>query len=132
MPSKKPAAKKKKKATAKKRTTSKKKPAVASAGGKEDEGISVSISIRTTENTASYYVNHIEIAHNQHEFALLCGKVPTAPPPELLLEVKKSGTLSIEAEAQVIVPPTLMEGLIKALKAQQEKYERAHGKILKK
>lgn len=64
------------------------------------------------------YVNYVEVGHTSHEFAMRAGRVPISAPPSAIA----SGTIDISAEIELILPPTVIPGLIAALTAQLQAY----------
>ena len=77
----------------------------------------------------SYYCNHIEITQTKHEFALTFGQLPTRFSPERLESVKSDGIVHVEPVLEVLIPPTVLPGLIKALESQKKHFETLHGAI---
>ena len=109
-----------------------KKAAAGRAQAKKTEEaqiLALSIALEPTDDIPSYYINHIEISHTRHDFGLDCAHLPTTLSAKVIDEVKRSGVLSWEPLIRLIVPPTLIPGLIRALQAQQSKYEDRFGKI---
>jgi hypothetical protein len=73
-------------------------------------------------DTPSYYVNYAAVSHTPYDFTLSLVRVP-APLTEEHLEFVKSGKpIPMEPLLQVILPPLLVDGLIKALVDQKEKH----------
>jgi hypothetical protein len=113
----------------KKKTTSRRKKKPAKDTVTEQE-VSGRIVIDVPEDLGAYYVSHAEISHNKHDFTILCGKLPAKLSPEQLAIAKSSGEVHIETLVQLIVPPTMIAGLIYALTEQKRKYEKETGKSL--
>jgi len=78
---------------------------------------------------SSMYVNHAEIGHSQHEFIMLWAQVSARQSRAQMEEIQTTGELRVEPMAQLMIPPTLLPSLIRALVNQKEKYEKEHGKI---
>jgi hypothetical protein len=89
------------------------------------------IRLEPLENAATFYVNHIEVGSSAHDFSLICGRLPGKLSLDQFEEVKGSGALVVEPEVQVVIPATLVIGLIKALTAQKDNYEKTYGVALK-
>jgi hypothetical protein len=77
----------------------------------------------------SYYVNYVDIAQSAHEFTLSVAKVPTRLAAQAMQNLQATGELRAEALLQLIVPPTLLPSLIKALVLQKDLYEQINGPI---
>lgn len=88
--------------------------------------------VNATPSTPTYYANQAEVSHSMHEFVFAFNRVPTKLTEAMRSEVAKQGWLTIEPEAQVTIPPTLLRPLIKVLESQIQKYEASFGKILSK
>jgi hypothetical protein len=86
-----------------------------------------SVRLEPLESASVYYVNYIEVANSPQDFSLICGRLPGKLSAEKTEEAKKLGVLVIEPEVQLIIPITLVPGLIKALTIQKEKYEKLFG-----
>jgi hypothetical protein len=90
--------------------------------------LNVFVRLEPVESAATYYVNHIEVGNSPQDFTLLCGRMPGKLTPAKLSEVKElDGALIIEPEVQLIIPTALVPGLIRALTAQKETYEKNFG-----
>ena len=85
--------------------------------------ITTQIVLRVTDETPQYYINHAEVASSQHEFSLYGTYVPTKVPPELIDSAQELGVIHREALFQIVMPISLMDGLINALKKQKDFYE---------
>lgn len=94
-----------------------------------EKDFSVKINVITTEDTPYYYVNFAEIRQSQHEFILLGVRVPTSSAESIITDKDGISSIITEASFQMIIPPTVMPGLIEALKSQLEKYEERMGKL---
>lgn len=75
------------------------------------------------------YANHAEVGHSPHEFFILFTRLPGKVPSGRLESAKATGELHIDAQVQVLIPPSLVGGLIKALTDQRDKYEKEFGPI---
>jgi hypothetical protein len=95
----------------------------------EPESVSVSIALETTRDTPIYYANHAEVAAARHEFALAFARLPSKPSRAEVAELKAVGQLVWDTDIQIIIPPTLINGLIRALKMSKENYETMFGPI---
>jgi hypothetical protein len=85
----------------------------------------VRIGLEPTDNVSVYYANYIEVANSIHDFSLFCSRVPAKLTTEKIEEINNIDELVLEPEVQIIIPTTLVPGLIRALTTQRENYERA-------
>jgi hypothetical protein len=85
-----------------------------------------------SDDAPTYYINFAEVSRSQHEFMLTCAKGPSKLTPAQAAAAGESGEIRLEPVVQLIIPPTLINGLIAALEAQRTKYERDHGVTLPK
>jgi hypothetical protein len=85
--------------------------------------------ITVGEGIPSYYINHLEVSQTQHEFTLSVGKVPSRFALDKQQAIAESGVLEVEAILQLLIPPTLAPGIIKALQIQLAQFEKMHGKV---
>lgn len=83
---------------------------------------SFSISIEPSEDTPVYYINHAEISHGPHDFCMSVTRIPSKFSASQLTEIN-SGTLALEPILQLVLPVTIMDGLISALQKQRMRYE---------
>lgn len=74
------------------------------------------------------YANFAEVSAAQHEFQISFALTPSKPNPEIL-EQAKAGEIHLEALVQILLPPTIIPGLIKALITTKEQYEAMIGPI---
>ncbi len=86
-------------------------------------------SIVLTDDTPVYYINHAEFAGSIYDIGMIVARMPTKPTPERLAIATETGVLEVEAELQLIFPPSLVPGLIRALTKQKETYEKQFGLI---
>jgi hypothetical protein len=80
-------------------------------------------------DTPSYYINYATVSHSEYDFMVSVLRIPTQLTPEQTELVRKGSAVPMEPILQPIVPPKLVDGLIKALSIQKEKYEQEHGPI---
>jgi len=106
----------------------KKKQAAGAAPIPRDGLVPVTVVIDPVDESAAYYANYAEVSLAQYDCILSFVRVPT----KLSLarsEEAKSGTLKFEPLVQVILPPTLIPGLIRALMTTKEAFEKISGPI---
>ena len=120
---------KKKKTKVAKKTSKVAKKKIARKKTAPEAGVSVKIVTNSSEDAMTVYSNHAEVAHALHEFMIIFGRLPTKATPSQVVEAKERGVIQVEPDVQVLIPPTLVRGLIGALEAQLKKYEAEHGKL---
>ena len=91
--------------------------------------LSVTIQPDPKPDTPSYYVNYAAVSHSEYDFMVTVLRIPAQLTPEQTDLAKKGNAVPVEPILQLIVPPRLVDGLIKALSNQKEKYEQEHGPI---
>lgn len=96
-----------------------KKAASAATAAATPESVALRIVVEASQDTPTYYVNHIELSMGQHECAMWFARLPTKPSRAELAEATAAGEIVVDPEFQVIIPPTLIEGLISALQTVQ-------------
>jgi hypothetical protein len=74
------------------------------------------------------YANYAEVSSAQHEFQIAFGLAPTKPTAEQI-EQLQTGTMRLPALVQILLPPTIIPGLIKALIISKEQHEALLGPI---
>lgn len=93
------------------------------------KSLPIKIQVDPKTDTPSYYVNYIAVTHSEYDFMVMALRIPSHLTPEQTELAKKSSAVSVEPILQLIVPPRLIDGLIRALTIQKEKYEQEHGPI---
>ncbi len=96
---------------------------------KKTAPVTVNIQVEGSPSTATFYVNHLEIAHSAHDFVVTGTRIPAKFSAARQQELTKTKTLTLEAEVQLTLPPSLIQPLISALQQQVASYERLIGKI---
>ena len=117
---------------AKKKKAQAVKDVVAASAKETAETIAVRPVFDMEIDSPVYYVNHIEVASTRFEFSLICGRVPTKLTPKQVDELRDNKTLRLVPILQMLVSPTLVQGLIDALTLQKKNYEKAHGTSIHK
>jgi hypothetical protein len=74
----------------------------------------------------SFYSNYVEVSSAQHEFQIRFAQAPTKPNDEQMEQIR-GGTLKLDAFVQILVPPTLIPSLIRALESTKQQYENLIG-----
>jgi hypothetical protein len=86
------------------------------------------ISTKIGDGTFTYYANYAEIVCTSQEFAILFARMPAKVPPDKIDEVK-AGRLNLTCDVQILIPTTMIDGLIRALVSQKAAYEQRYGPI---
>jgi hypothetical protein len=81
------------------------------------------VQLDVNPDTPSYYVNYVAISHTAYDFTLSAIKIPSPLTQELVEATKSGKPMCLEPVLQLVLPPLLVDGLIKALLDQKEKYE---------
>jgi len=79
-------------------------------------------------DTPSYYVNYIGVSHTAYDITLSAVKIPSPLPLDQFELVKSGQQISMEPLVQIVIPPLLLDGLIKALIAQKEQHQKTQAK----
>jgi hypothetical protein len=91
--------------------------------------VAVKIKPDPKADTPSYYINYAAVMHSEYDFSIAVMRMPTQLTPEQTEMAKKRNTVLVEPILELIVAPRLVDGLIRALSIEKEKYEREHGPI---
>jgi hypothetical protein len=89
----------------------------------------VKVVVDDDEDVGSIYVNFAEVAHAQHELTAYFVQIPTKLSLEAREAALASGQLRLRPIVNLILPPTLARGLVRALTLQIDAYERRYGPI---
>ena len=80
-------------------------------------------------DTPSYYVNHASVSHSEYDFIMSVLRVPEQLTLDQAELAKAGQPIPVEPILQIIFPPRLIDGLIKALIIQKDNYEQENGPI---
>lgn len=107
-----------------------KRPAtkISKAAASEPERVPIRVVVDPSDELAVYYANYAEASFAQHECLISFARVPTKM-NVARTEEAKGGTLKLEPLVQVMIPPTLLPGLIRALLITKDGYEKIMGPI---
>jgi hypothetical protein len=89
--------------------------------------LTAQIKLDIRQDTPAYYVNYMSVGHTEFDFTISSARVPSTLTSEQEQRVKKEGVLLLETTLQLIVPLSVVKGLIAALANQVQKYEAKHG-----
>ena len=87
------------------------------------------IVVSVSPHTPTFYGNYAEISQTQHDIGLTFVQMPIRLSDADRRDVATTGQIQVEQNVQVIIPSTLLPGLIRALTIQRENYEAAFGKL---
>ena len=93
------------------------------------DSMKTKIVLRVTDETRFYYVNYAEVASSQSEFSLYGAQVPTKPSPDLMDQAQREGAMTLDSLFQIVLPVSVIDGLINALIKQKEHYEKYYNPI---
>jgi hypothetical protein len=98
----------------------------AAKAAKQPVPMPVKISLEYSGETI--YANYAEVSAAQHEFQITFALSPTKPTAEQI-EHANSGIMRLPTLVQILLPPTIIPGLIKALSTTKEQHEALLGPI---
>ncbi len=85
--------------------------------------IQARVRLEAKPDTPFYYVNYMAVSHSDFDFTISVTRISTSFTPEQLECAQKGEPVPFEATLQLVVPPMVITGLIKALTEQLQKYE---------
>lgn len=109
-----------------------KKPRSKTVIRKVPKPTTLRIQVEAPSDLPFHYANYIGVSHSKNEFALSIARIPTLFNSARLKEIKDKGVLDIEPDLQIVIPTTVIRGLIRALEIQLGLYETNFGKIEKR
>ena len=93
------------------------------------EQVPITIKPDPKPDTPIYYVNYASITHSEFDFIMAVLRIPHQLSPEQTHLAVSRKPIPVEPLLQLVFPPRLIDGLIRALTTQKEKYEKEHGPI---
>lgn len=105
----------------------KKPSSMVTNGNKPTSPEPIKGSLIITDDTMAYYINFAEVGCSPNEFSIAAARIPTTLTPDKFEAAKKAGSLVFNADVQLIIPPTVIPGLIRALTMQKDNYEKVIG-----
>jgi len=106
------------------------KKAISKTASDKPKFAQVRIVLNEVADVPSYYVNYAEVSQGMHDFSIHVARMPSRFSPDVAAAAAKEGVLRIDPMLQLVVPPTIIPGLIKALELQKAMYEKQHGEIV--
>jgi len=105
------------------------KQAPAAEAAAQPEQLTATAALQMSDSTAVFYVNNVEVGHTAYDFSLTCAKIPAKFSQMELDRIRATSQVELEAVVQIVVPVSLVPGLIRALTVQKEVFEQAYGQI---
>jgi hypothetical protein len=93
--------------------------------------VAARIIVDVNESTPLYYANYMEVGNTSNDFTLFCTRLSAKLSADKMEEVRTLKTIHVDADVQVVIPVSLVPGLIKALIKQKEVYEKLIGHEIK-
>lgn len=85
--------------------------------------ITAPVKLDIRPDTPAYYVNYMAVTSNVFDFTISAARLPSQLTSEQAELAKKGEPIAVDAILQLIVPPMLVDGLIKVLVDQKQKHE---------
>jgi hypothetical protein len=95
----------------------------------EPKEIQIRIEIDAKPETPFYYVNYLAVSHTHYDFTISALKLPSQLSIEQKEYAKRQEPVPLEPTLQLIIPVNLVNGLIRALSTECQKYEAKFGTI---
>ncbi len=93
------------------------------------EKTSITILPDVNPDTPDYYVNFASVSHSQYDFTMTVLRIPSQLTAEQTELARAEKPVPVEPLLQLVLPPRLIGGLIRALTVQKRKYEETFGQI---
>ncbi len=94
-------------------------------------GLRVNIALQPSVDAQVFYSNFLEVAHGPHDLTIYGVRVPAKLRHSDMAAAVETGEMQLEPDFQIVISPTLAPGLIRALQAQVELWEKEFGKANK-
>ena len=78
----------------------------------------------TNDSAQSYYCNYLEVAQTAYDFTIYGIKIPAKLDTNNMAALKESGKINFLADIEITFPAYIIDGLITALTAQRDLFER--------
>ena len=95
----------------------------------EPKEIPITVQVDAKPDTPFYYVNYLGVNHSPYDFTISALRLPSQLSPEQKVYARKKEPVPMEPTLQLVIPTTLIKGLINALSIQCQKYEAKFGAI---
>jgi hypothetical protein len=89
--------------------------------------VGVKIALQPSQDAAVFYANFFEVAHGPHDVTLYGVRVPAKLGRAEVEAARASGELQLQPDFQIVIAPSLVPGLVKALQSQLEKWQKRFG-----
>jgi hypothetical protein len=84
--------------------------------------VTAQVRLSPQTDTPSYYVNYIGVTHTAYDFTLSAVRIPTPFTDEQIELAKNGQQIPVEPIVQLVIPASLVDGLMKALTDQKERH----------
>src|ERR1700733_7222939 len=84
--------------------------------------VTAQVHLSPQTDTPSYYVNYIGVTHTAYDFTLSAVRIPTPFTDEQIELAKNGQQIPVEPIVQLVIPASLVDGLMKALTDQKERH----------
>lgn len=91
--------------------------------------VQLQVVLDPTDDTPAYYINYADVTFGMHDFIMSFARLPTKLNSSQLEGLKAGTTMRFEPLLQVILPPTIIPGLIRALSTTKDGFEAQFGEI---
>jgi hypothetical protein len=98
-------------------------------GGRE-ESAKANITVNVTEEPV-YYINYAEVTNTPNDFSILGTRLPAKPSDVMISDLKKGGSIVLDALVQIVFPVSMIPGLIRALQTRKDMYEKFYKTTIK-
>jgi hypothetical protein len=93
------------------------------------ETLTAKVALDFSVDYPTFHANHVDVAHGAYEFSIIFAEFSPRMRPEVREAAKTTGVLAVAPTAQVVLPPELIPGVIRALEAQLEKFQQNFGPL---
>lgn len=84
--------------------------------------VAARFNLEARSETPYYYVNYMSVSHGAFDFTLSVVRIPALFSQEQVEIARKGHPITLEPTLQLVFPPKVAEGLIRALTTQVAKY----------
>jgi hypothetical protein len=109
--------------------STKRKPAEVNQSESAQQPMAVPVQVEVSDVTPFYYINSAEVGHTLHEFSISAVRLPVKLSQDAMTEAVANRSITLPADVQLLLPPSMVRDLIRALSTQLEAYEERFGKI---
>jgi hypothetical protein len=107
----------------------KKTSATPTGDASQKQAVQIKVVIDVPEGSEPYYANHVEVGCSRFDFFLLFARMPTKVTSAVYKAAVDQGEIHVPATVQLVIPASIVAGLMRALETQKAKFEKDNGKI---